>query len=64
MHEQRRLDLALLTDDGLVELLEAVSFKIRNARDTGVDVAPDLLDLQVDLLVERSCRIQEYKRQS
>jgi hypothetical protein len=64
MENQRRLDLALLTDDGLVELLEAVSFKIRNARDTGVDIAHDLLDLQVGLLVERSCRVEERERQS
>jgi hypothetical protein len=59
MHAQRRLDLACLTEEGLSQLVLAVHHRIRQARDTGQDVADDLLDLRVDLLVEQALRRQE-----
>ena len=61
MDEQRRLDLACLTEEGLSDLVEAVAYRVRSARDQGLDPSPDLLDLRVDLLVEQALRRQEAR---
>ena len=54
----RRLDHMLMDDDDLNELLVAVAYRNRSARDLGEEPSPVFLQLEADLLYERALRRQ------
>ena len=59
MNEQRRLDLALLSDQELTDLEESVGQAIYVARESGAGIPPSLYSLRVEILVEQALKAQE-----
>lgn len=59
MNEQRRLDLACMSDEDLQQLANRTAFAVRNARDVGTLPDPELVSLDVQITIERALRVQE-----
>jgi hypothetical protein len=59
MDEQRRLDLAAMTDEELLELERSLERALNAFREVGATADPSLHSVRVDVLVEWALRAQE-----